>query len=81
MRTLIIYNDIENPLRYIIVDGDYSRFDGVIVNAVDGNGFEKEFSDWMWDENGKEKHNSWSQNVKIIEGKQFDKVAVCTFLP
>jgi hypothetical protein len=81
MRTLIIYNDIENPLPYIIVDGDYSRFNGVVVNAVQGNGFEKEFCDWMWDEGGVEKHNSWSKDVSIIESKQFDKVAVCTFLP
>ncbi len=81
MRTLIIYSDIENPLRYIIVEGDYSRFNGVMVNAVNGNGFEKEFTEWMWDENGNEKHNAWSQDVKIIEAKQFDKVAVCTFLP
>jgi hypothetical protein len=50
MRTLIIYNDLEAGLRFLIVDGDYSRFNGVLVNAVQGTGFEKEFCDWMWDE-------------------------------
>jgi hypothetical protein len=81
MRTLIIYNDLEAGLRFLIVDGDYSRFNGVLVNAVQGTGFEKEFCDWMWDEGGVEKHNSWSKDVALIESKQFDKIAVCTFLP
>ena len=81
MKTLIIYNDIQNEVRYIIVDGDYSRFNGVIVNSVSGTGFEDEFINWKWDEFGVEKHNSWSTNVSVIESKQWDKVALCTFLP
>jgi hypothetical protein len=79
MRTLIIYNDIINEVRYIIVDGDYSRFNGVIVNS--GTAFEDEFINWMWDESGVEKHDSWSTDVSVIESKQWDKVALCTFLP
>jgi len=81
MRTLIIYNDIENPLRYMIVEGDYSRWNDVTVNAVQGTGFEREFCDWMWNEDGVEKHSSWSENVSVIESKQWDKVAICTYLP
>jgi|SanBayMetagenome_1026888.scaffolds.fasta_scaffold17904_4 hypothetical protein len=81
MKTLIIYNDIENPLRYIIIEGDYSRWNDVTVNAVQGTGFEREFCDWMWHESGVEKHDSWSTDVSVIESKQWDKVAVCTFLP
>lgn len=83
MKTLIIYNDCENPLRCIVVDGDFSHFNGVIVNGVFGTGAEDEFCEWMWDEEGNElQQTGWSEDVStILEGKAWDKVAFCTFLP
>lgn len=83
MKTLIIFSDIESPIQYLIVDGDYSRFNGVVVNAVNGTGFESEFTDWMFDkETGERNHfGKWSEDVSLIENKNWDKVAVCTFLP
>lgn len=82
MKTLIIYIDFENSLEFLIVDGDYSRFNGVMVNFVNGTGFEDEFCDWMFDrETGRRNHIGWSTDASIIENKEWDKVAICTFLP
>ena len=83
MKTLIIFNDLESPIQYLVVDGDYSRFHGVLVNSMNGTGFEEEFCDWMFDpETGERNHlGQWSSDKSIIENKNWDKVAVCTFLP
>jgi hypothetical protein len=80
MKTLIIYTDIENPLKYAIVDGDYSKFHGVCVNSCDGSGFEEEFCAWMFDVDGHEKIK-FSEDKSLLENKDWDKVAICTFLP
>ena len=81
MKTLIIYTDIESPLRYLIVDGDFSRFNGVMVNSINGNGYEDEFCEWMWDsETGNDKYD-WSNDITLIENKNWDRVAIVTFIP
>lgn len=83
MKTLIIYNDIESPIQFLIVDGDFSRFNGVCVNSINGTGYEEEFCNWMFDsETGERNHiGQWSEDKSLIENKQWDKVAICTFLP
>lgn len=82
MKTLIIYDDLESPLQFMMVDGDYSRFHGVKVNAVEGTGYEKEFCAWMFDEEGERNHSGqWSEDKALLEDKQWDKIAICTFLP
>lgn len=80
MKTLLIYNDFVSPIQFIVVDGDYSKFHGVAVNSVDGNGFEDEFVEWMFDENGNNKLE-WTDDIALVEGKEWDKVAICTFIP
>lgn len=81
MITLIIYNDTENPLLYLLVEGDYSKFHGVKVNSVNGTGFESEFCAWMFDtETGEIKHK-FSNDKTLLEAKGWDKVAICTWLP
>jgi hypothetical protein len=81
MKTLIIFNDIESPLQYLIVDGDYTRFNGIFVNSVNENGYEDEFCDWMFDKETGEYNLEWSSDKSLIEDKQWDKVAICTWLP
>ena len=83
MKTLIIYNDIESPIQFLVVDGDYSRFHGVMVNSTIGNGNEEEFCNWMFNpETGERNHlGQWSEDKSILENKNWDKVAICTFLP
>lgn len=34
MKTLIIYNSIDAPLQYAIVEGDYSDLNGVCINSL-----------------------------------------------
>lgn len=83
MKTLIIYNSIIEPLEFIVVEGDFSRFHGVRVNAVNGTGYEEEFCNFMFDENtGVRKHlGLWSEDIAMLENKNWDKVVVCTYLP
>lgn len=79
-KTLIIYNDIESELKFIIVDGDYSRFHGICINSMKSNGFEEEFCNFFFDEEGRYKFEL-PTDIKILEDKNWDKVAIVTFLP
>jgi hypothetical protein len=78
MKTLIIFNELER-ISYSIVDGDYSHFHGVIFNSMMEHTFEKECNDFMFDENGQYKHK-FSNDISLIEKKEWDKVALITFL-
>lgn len=79
MKTLIIFNEIEK-LSYAIVDGDYSRFNGVMVNA-NATGFESEFCDWFFDAESGEQLIETKEDKSLVENKDWDMVAICTFLP
>lgn len=80
MKTLLILNDLESDLQYLIVEGDYSKFHGVCVNSTSQTGYEDEFCKFVWNENGKQKH-VWTSDKALIEDKQWDKIAICTFIP
>lgn len=80
MKTLLILNDIESPLQFLILDGDYSRFHGVCVNSINDHKFEEEFCKFVWDEEG-ERNHVWSEDKSLLENKDWDKIAICTFLP
>jgi hypothetical protein len=82
MKTLIIYNDLGWMPQYLIVDGDYSRFNGIVVNSGEGHQHESEFIEWMFNpETGERNSTNWSTDTSLIENKAWDKVALCTFLP
>jgi hypothetical protein len=81
MKTLLIYNQIDTELQYALLDGDYSRFHGVIVNATVGNGFEEEFVDFFFNKENGDTNFPLSNDVKLIENKGWDKVAIATWLP
>ena len=82
IRTLIVFNDFEDSPRFLIVDGDFSRFHGVLVNYDSAYLCEDEFSNWMWDqETGKELHQGWSTDSSIVLSKDFDKFALVSFIP
>ena len=80
MKTLIIYNDIENDVKFFIVDGDYSRFNNITFDGFFNDEKIKECSEWLWDENGTFKHEM-SVDTSIVENKQWDKVAIITWIP
>lgn len=62
MKTLICYNEIETDIRFKIVDGDFSRWNGININSMNEHEYIDEFCDWMWEsETGKEKNN-WLDN-------------------
>ena len=82
MKTLIIYNHIENSIKFLVVDGDFSPFHGIVINSLHETGFEQEFCDWMYDKDtGRLLSDEWSEDKSIIENKQWDKVAICTWIP
>jgi hypothetical protein len=78
--TLIVYNPMDAELQYVIVNGDFSRFNGVCVNSGNGNGFEQEFCDWFFDAEGKYRL-SMSTDSSVIEKKKWAKIAIVTWLP
>ena len=78
MKTLIIYNEIEF-IKFVIVDGDYSRFNGICANSTKHQ-YDDEFLEFFFDDNGQFTHEL-SENINLIEDKNWDKVALVTFLP
>lgn len=81
MKTLIIYNPLDSELEYVIVDGDYGRFHGIVVNSTINHPHEEEFIKFFFeDETGKFKHQL-SSDKSLIEGKDWDKVAIVTWIP
>lgn len=81
MKTIIIYNQIEYPLEYLIVDGDFTRFNGCMINACEGNGFEDEFINWFYEhETGKNKFKT-TTDISLLENKEWDKAVLVTWLP
>lgn len=78
---LVIYNDIENPLKYLISeDLDWLKFHNLVVNSGDVR--EEEFCDAMFDEN--EDHNyTWSNfnTTNCIDFSQIKHIVNVTWLP
>lgn len=81
MKTIIIYNPVVEPLKYLIVDGDYSRFNGILVNSCRGTGFEDEFTEWFFDQETGDENFETTTDISLLENKQWDKIAVVTYLP
>lgn len=79
MKTLIIFNDCET-VRYITVDGDYSKFNNITFNVGVGSELEDECNSWLWTDEGILKH-VFSDDISIIENKEWDRVAIITWIP
>jgi len=79
MKTLIIYQEIpELPLYYLIVDGDYSHFNGVTIN-MGNHPYNKEFSEFMFDDEGNYKYKL-SEDISLVQNKEWDIVIRCSFI-
>ena len=83
MNTLLIYNDYLTPLRCVILEGDFERFNGVSINSGVYHPHAKEFTEMMFDNSsGEELIQGWTADVKkVLEDKNWDKVALAEFLP
>jgi hypothetical protein len=80
MKTLIIFNEIDS-IGFTIVDGDYARFNGVVFNSMMNHDHEQECGEFIFnDENGTYKHE-FINDISLVENKEWDKVALITFLP
>jgi len=81
MKTLIIYNQIDQPLSFLLMEGDYTRFNGACINSTIGNGTEGEFVEFMYNpENGETKH-TLTEDQSLLDNKEWDRVAIVTWLP
>ena len=80
MKTILIYNDIESPIKFSIIEGDFSKFNGVCFNSGNEHEHEIECGDFLFDEEGLLRF-SFDSDTKILESKDWDKVAMITFIP
>lgn len=80
MRTLIIYNGVEEPLKYAILEGDYSELHGAMIN-IHGRDKERKALDLLFDNITGDFLFELSEEVALVESKGWDKIAVITFMP
>jgi hypothetical protein len=79
MKTLIIFNMTDEDLQYFVADGDYSNFHGIVF---DGYMVERkqQCADWLFEpESGKFRHE-FTTDIRLVEEKNWDRVAVITWL-
>ena len=80
MKTLIIYQELEETIKFLVVEGDYSRFNGIYINMMDNdNEYVDEFCDFFYKDNGEYKYEL-SSDIGLIENKEWNKVAIVTFI-
>ena len=82
MKSIIIYNAIEEDLQYVILEGDYSRFHGLALNSSNADPeLEKEFVDLAFEEETGHLKLPLSHDISLLENKEWDKVVIVTWLP
>ena len=81
IKTLIIFNQMsEGTLHYRIVKGDYSKLNGTYINGDSPEKKQDEANKLIHDDNWGLK-SGFSENIKKVENKNWDKVALISFLP
>lgn len=51
MRTVVIYETFTDPIIFLVIEGDVTRFDGLYINAVDNDeALQDEFCNLLYDE-------------------------------
>lgn len=81
MKTLIVYNDLEIGVKFTILDGDFSRFNGICVNSMLEHAYESEFLELFFEVRTGDFKYDLSSDISLLENKNWDKVALITFLP
>ena len=80
MKTLIIYNLFPEDLpKFAIVDGDYTKFDGIKINGGADLDLTTECVNFLYSEKTNECNIDFSSDVSLVSNKQWDKVAMITF--
>lgn len=80
MKTLIIYNSIEEPLKYAILEGNYSELHGAMINVYSRDKEIKSL-DLLFDNQTGDFLIELSEDITLAESKDWDKIAVITFIP
>lgn len=80
MKTIIIYSSAEEDLLFSIVEGDYSHLNKCFINSGLDSRKEREACDLLYDEEGNFKI-PMSNDMSLLESKNWDKAAIITFLP
>lgn len=76
-KTLIIVIDkYEDSIGFVIADGDYHKFDGLYLWAVQYEEIEKEANDLLYGENGISENIS--KDTSVVLNKEYNHVAVIT---
>ncbi|MCE8828355.1 hypothetical protein K0F25_20325 [Bacteroides fragilis] len=80
MKTLIIYNSIDAPLQYAIVEGDYSDLNGVCINSFNEDRTKVEKAcDFLFDKDGRFLL-PFSEDISLLNNKNWDVAVVITFI-
>lgn len=77
LKTLIILIIGDKEPKFLIADGDYSKYHNIDFNAFMNDIKVNESSAWLWDDNGNLLHY-FSTDISLIEDKEWDKVAIIT---
>lgn len=81
MKTLLIYIGIESLPEYCIIEGDYSRFHGIVFDGFNDQEYSQECLNFLFDMDTGEFKIEFDSDISLVENKQWDKVALITFLP
>lgn len=80
MKTVLIYDQFgQEPIKFAVLDGDYSRFNGAYVNSCDGNG--DELGDLLYPDDTGVCAVEFVDAFPVDAVKEGAIVVVCGFLP
>lgn len=78
--TLIMYNDTSDVVKFFTLEGNYSRFNNMMLDSIYSNKeLEKEWHNLIYDENNNMKIEMTEDN-SIVQSKMWQYFAHVTFL-
>ena len=69
MKTLIIYNSIEDSIKYFIVDGNFSHYNNVCINSTTPHPYKFECIEWLYNPQTGKENFEMSEDVSLDENK------------
>jgi len=82
MKTLLVFSEVPDyQPKFIILDGDYTRFDGIYVNKIGvDKDLENELVELMYNDDGSFRF-PWPEHTTQITPKcKWDEMAICGFI-
>lgn len=77
MQTVIIYDQCDANIKFLLVDGDYTRFNGVYINSIiSENKKEQKAAEKLQDELNKLVYDNKTGRIKLPEVSSFPSAAV-----